>query len=219
MEYVCDAPGDRTWFRLVTEGEAAVESDAMRHAVEKHFRRERERAAESFQPISTVFIEQDIGKESHIQRTMPLFLTLRDQDGKSLVTAMLPPGGRRDPDFACIIVGPGQCRSVSPSTATPSRRWASISACGWNARAATPIAVEPEKDQSMGTTIEHFAKQCHDALKTQPGTAGREKVRDLVGQVLQDRDFVNTYIPEGTPERQGAVRRSRTRLHHPGARL
>ena len=79
----------------------------MRHAVEKHFRRERERAAESFQPVSTVFIEQDIGKESHIQRTMPLFLTLRDEDGRSLVTAMLPPGGRRDPDFACIIVGPG----------------------------------------------------------------------------------------------------------------
>ena len=24
MEYVCDAPGDRTWFRLVTEGEAVA---------------------------------------------------------------------------------------------------------------------------------------------------------------------------------------------------
>ena len=107
MEYICDAPGDRTWFRLVTEGEAVGESDAMHHAVEKHFRRERERAAGSFRPLSTVYIEQEIGKEGHIQRTMPLFLTLKDENGTSLVTAMLPPGGRRDPDFACIIVGPG----------------------------------------------------------------------------------------------------------------
>jgi hypothetical protein len=107
MEYVCDAPGNRAWFRIVTEGEAAVESEAMRHAVEKHFRRERERAAESFRPLTTVFIEQDIGKEAHIKRAMPLFLTLRDDDGVPLVTAMLPPGGKRDANFGCIIVGPG----------------------------------------------------------------------------------------------------------------
>lgn len=107
MEYICDAPGDRTWFQLVTEGEAAAESEAMRHAVEKHFRRERERAGESFRPMTTVFIEQDIGKEAHIRRAMPLFLTLRDENGAALVTAMLPPGGKRDPDFGCIIVGPG----------------------------------------------------------------------------------------------------------------
>ena len=68
MEYVCDAPGNRTWFRIVTEGEAAAELEAMRHAVEKHYRRERERAAESFRSLSTVFIEQDIGKEAHIRR-------------------------------------------------------------------------------------------------------------------------------------------------------
>ncbi len=54
----------------------------------------------------------------------------------------------------------------------------------------------------MGTTIEQFAKQCHDALKAQPGTAGREKVRDLVQQVLQDKSFVDSYIPPGTPERK-----------------
>ena len=107
MEYVCDAPGNRTWFRIVTEGEAAAESEAMRHAVEKHFRRERERAAESFRSLSTVFIEQDIGKEAHIRKAMPLFITLRDEDGNTLVTAMLPPGGKRDANFGCIIVGPG----------------------------------------------------------------------------------------------------------------
>src|SRR5579862_646133 len=93
MEYICDAPGDRTWFRLVSEGEALDESEQMRHAVEKYFRREWDKAADSFQPLTSVFIEQDIGKASHIQREMPMFLTLRDQDGAPLVTAMLPPGG------------------------------------------------------------------------------------------------------------------------------
>ena len=51
MEYVCDAPNDETWFRLVTEAEAVAELEEMRHAVEKHYRRERERAGESFRPL------------------------------------------------------------------------------------------------------------------------------------------------------------------------
>jgi hypothetical protein len=111
MEYVCDAPnasdgGDRTWFRLVSEGEAANESELMRHAVEKYFRREREKAAASFRPLTSVYIEQDIGKEAYIKRVMPLFLTLRDEQGAPLVTAMLPPGGRDDPGFGSIVVGP-----------------------------------------------------------------------------------------------------------------
>jgi hypothetical protein len=105
MEYVCDAPNDMTWFRLTTEAEAATESEEMRHAVEKHYRRERERAGESFRPLTNVYIEMDIGKEAHIQKSMPLFLTLRDMDGKGLATAMLPPGGKGS--GACIIVGPG----------------------------------------------------------------------------------------------------------------
>ena len=104
MEYVCDAPNDETWFRLMTEAEAEAESAEMRHAVEKHFRRERERAAESFKPLTSVYIEQDIGKESHIAKSMPIFLTLRNQDGKGLVTAMLPPGGKSG--GASIVVGP-----------------------------------------------------------------------------------------------------------------
>ena len=53
----------------------------------------------------------------------------------------------------------------------------------------------------MGITLEKFAADCHAALKTQPGTAGREKVRDLVKQALADADFVATNIPEGTAER------------------
>jgi hypothetical protein len=104
MEYVCDAPRNRAWFRLVTEGEAVAESLEMHHAVEKHYRRERERAIDAFHPTNPVFIEQDINKEDHIRRAMPLFLTLRDPDGTALVTAMLPPMGRHS--GGCIIVGP-----------------------------------------------------------------------------------------------------------------
>ena len=36
---------------------------------------------------------------------MPLFLTLRSADGEALVTAMLPPVGRNQPNFRMIIVG------------------------------------------------------------------------------------------------------------------
>ena len=82
MEYVCDAPRSRTWFRLLTEGEAVAESLEMHHAVEKYYRRERERAVDGFHPTTSVFIEQDINKEDHIRRAMPLFLTLRDQTGR-----------------------------------------------------------------------------------------------------------------------------------------
>jgi hypothetical protein len=106
MQYVCDAPGAKTWFRIETEGEAAFESDAMGHAVEKHFRHAWEAAANSYRAISSPFIEQNIGLKAHIQRAMPLFLTLRDEEGKALVTAMLPPDGEDDPDFRIIIVGP-----------------------------------------------------------------------------------------------------------------
>jgi len=53
----------------------------------------------------------------------------------------------------------------------------------------------------MGTKLDDFVADCRAALKSQPGTAGREKVKDLVKQVLKDPDFIATYIPEGTPER------------------
>jgi hypothetical protein len=51
MKYICDAPGGKTWFRIETLAEAASESDLMRHAVEKFFRKEEEKATQSFQPI------------------------------------------------------------------------------------------------------------------------------------------------------------------------
>jgi len=106
MRFVVDAPNGKSWFRLETEAEAVQESQFMRHAVEKYFRLEREKAAQTFQPASRSFIEQDIGLNAHIQRVMPLFLTLRDQDGKAHVTAMLPRGAKADAGARCIIVGP-----------------------------------------------------------------------------------------------------------------
>lgn len=113
MQYVCDAPDGKTWFRLDTEGEANVESEVMRHAVEKYFLREKEKAAQSYQPTSSRLIERDIGLKAHIQREMPVFVTLRDGDGNALVTGMLPPGGRDDQTFKIIFVGPANADPYS----------------------------------------------------------------------------------------------------------
>src|SRR5215212_3668002 len=99
MQYVCDASGGKTWFRIETEAEAAAESEEMRHAVEKYFRKEHDKATQSFRPTSKVNFEQEIGLKAHIQREMPLFLTLRDSDGSPLATAMLPPSGRDERSF------------------------------------------------------------------------------------------------------------------------
>jgi hypothetical protein len=62
----------------------------------------------------------------------------------------------------------------------------------------------------MAITLEKFAADCREALTTQPGTPGREKVRELVKQALADRDFVATHIPPGVPERH---------ILYPGARV
>src|SRR5665213_3597888 len=79
----------------------------MHHAVERYFRQEQEKASQLYRPPSHLgFLEQEIGLKAHIQRTMPLFLTLRADDGTPLATAMLPPDGRNDTGFRPIIVGP-----------------------------------------------------------------------------------------------------------------
>jgi len=112
MQYVCDAGQQKTWFRIETEAEACVESETMKHAVEKYFRRERAAAERLYQPNSGHAIERDIGLKSHTARTMPLFLTLRAHDGTPLATAMLPPGGKEN-DFRMIIVGPANADPYS----------------------------------------------------------------------------------------------------------
>lgn len=107
MKYVCDAPGKRTWFRLETEAEAESEAALMRHAVDKHFRRHEAAARESYRaPAGVPSFEQAIGLKDHVAREMPMFLTLRADDGTGLATAMLPPGGRNQAHFRCVVVGP-----------------------------------------------------------------------------------------------------------------
>jgi hypothetical protein len=107
MRFVCDAPGGQAWFQIETEAEAALESDLMQHAVEKHFRQAREHAATTYVPPSGSYIEQNIGLKAHLQRVMPVFLTLRDQEGKGLATAMLPPPGEDPRAVRPVIVGVG----------------------------------------------------------------------------------------------------------------
>jgi len=107
MQYVCDAP-PKTWFRIETEAEAALETRDMDHAVEKYFLQAYEHAAKCYvPPRSAHYIEQNIGLKAHIQRVMPIFLTLRDGEGKALATAMLPPAGQDERTFKPIIVGSG----------------------------------------------------------------------------------------------------------------
>ncbi len=110
MKFVCDVlftdrPG-RTWFALETESEALAETEAMHHAVHRFFQQAQAKAIASYKPIGVSFIERDIGLRGHIARAMPIFLTLRADDGEPLATAMLPPGGEADANFRCIIVGP-----------------------------------------------------------------------------------------------------------------
>ncbi len=105
MRFICDAPGGKTWFGIETEAEADAESELMRHAVARFYKRARAEAVASYAPPPTApSIERDIGLKGHLERSMPRFMTLRDGDGAGLATAMLPPvaGG----PFRIIIVGP-----------------------------------------------------------------------------------------------------------------
>ncbi len=105
MQYICDGPNGKTWFRLEDEMEADLESELMVHAVAKHFRRNQEATTRTYVPTSAISFEQNIGLKPHLAKTMALFLTLRNQEGEALATAMLPPGGQESARFQCIIVG------------------------------------------------------------------------------------------------------------------
>ena len=107
MRFVCDAPSGQTWFQIETEAEAALESHLMNHAVEKHFRQAREQADMTYVPPSGSYIEQNIGLKAHLERVMPVFLTLRNQEGNGLATVMLPPPGQDSRAVRPVIVGVG----------------------------------------------------------------------------------------------------------------
>jgi hypothetical protein len=107
MRYVCDAGSGKTWFRFESEAEAEAEAALMRHSVDKYFRRYEAAARESYRaPQGVPAFEQAIGLKDHIAKAMPLFLTLRADDGEGLATAMLPPEGRNQANFKIVIVGP-----------------------------------------------------------------------------------------------------------------
>jgi hypothetical protein len=107
VQFVCDAPEGKTWFRIETEAEAVAEASAMRHAVDQYFIRAEANARASYRSADALGIERDIGLKAHVARSMPLFLTLRADDGEPLVTAMLAPQGRAERGFRIIIVGQG----------------------------------------------------------------------------------------------------------------
>ena len=54
----------------------------------------------------------------------------------------------------------------------------------------------------MPMTLDDFVRRARAALKDHPGTEGREMVRDLVREALQDPAFVAAHINDRTPERQ-----------------
>lgn len=55
----------------------------------------------------------------------------------------------------------------------------------------------------MSYTLEQLARDCHDALKTDPGPAGREKVRQCVSRACTDSAFVSTHLgPDNDTERK-----------------
>ena len=139
MQYVCDAPNGKAWFRIETEGEAVHESRLMSHTVEKYFRREREKAVQSWRPERPNAIERDIGLKAHVEREMPLFLTLRDREGNALTTAMLPPGGKDRGGFRITSL-PHPMPILILSRTRLSLRWERISVSHSIATAASPTA-------------------------------------------------------------------------------
>jgi hypothetical protein len=54
----------------------------------------------------------------------------------------------------------------------------------------------------MSFTLESFAADVQRILQRDPGPAGREQVRRLVEEALQDRQFIAAHVNDDTPERQ-----------------
>ncbi len=46
----------------------------------------------------------------------------------------------------------------------------------------------------MTYTLEQFAADCRAALQADPGTGGKEKIRDYVSKALQDEEFQRTQL-------------------------
>jgi len=54
----------------------------------------------------------------------------------------------------------------------------------------------------MGHTLAEFSETCRRILEADPGPAGRQKVCDVLKEVLVDESFIATHLGEGVPERK-----------------
>jgi hypothetical protein len=54
----------------------------------------------------------------------------------------------------------------------------------------------------MEFTLDSFASECRRILKSDPSPVGRDKVCEVVQEVLKDEKFLATYLNENTPDRQ-----------------
>jgi hypothetical protein len=46
----------------------------------------------------------------------------------------------------------------------------------------------------MKRNLEQFSTECHTILKREPGVEGRKKVCALVQDILEDDEFIKTYL-------------------------
>lgn len=51
-------------------------------------------------------------------------------------------------------------------------------------------------------TLEQFARECRDILRSDPGPGGRQKICARLQELLRDARFVESNLDEKTPERQ-----------------
>lgn len=57
----------------------------------------------------------------------------------------------------------------------------------------------------MSYTLDQFAADCHDALKADPGPAGRQKVLGYVQKALKDKEFVATNLTDDLPKERNII--------------
>ena len=57
----------------------------------------------------------------------------------------------------------------------------------------------------MSYTLDKFAADCHEALKADPGRAGREKVRQYVAKALKDKEFVTTHLHDRVEKERNII--------------
>ena len=57
----------------------------------------------------------------------------------------------------------------------------------------------------MTYTLNKFAAECHDALKADPGQAGRKKVLESVKKALKDDEFIREYLPDTAEKERNII--------------